>query len=332
MTNSQRKKQMSDEIRNRIVSKYETGKTANIIAEELELNKKSVNSILRIYISTGRVGAKKVRAPKIKKIDTDIENLIKSYISNDASITLKTIKEKLLSDTTKIISKSTIARSIDNFNFSFKRIKLIPEARNGIFNMEIRFLYANEYLCLDENKIIFLDEFGVNCSMRIGYGRSIRGTSPRKTVRTIRSKNYSISAAITKKGILYYKVINKAFNSDEYLQFIFCVLNKMETESMTGYTFIMDNCTIHKVASIKSIILNSNNNLLFIPPYSPQLNAIEEFFSKWKRNVKALNSNTVEELQNAINNGHLNISDSDCCGYFNNVRKHALKAIRREEF
>jgi hypothetical protein len=64
---------------------------------------------------------------------------------------------------------------------------------------------------------LFLDEFGVSCSMRLAYGRSLCGTSPRKIVRSIRTKNYSVSAAILKSGLLFYKIIRKAFDGEAYV-------------------------------------------------------------------------------------------------------------------
>jgi len=42
----------------------------------------------------------------------------------------------------------------------------------------------------------------------------------------------------------------------------------------------MDNCVIHKVHAVRKLFNNSHHSLVFLPPYSPQLNPIEEAFSK----------------------------------------------------
>lgn len=332
MTDFERKKQLSNEIRQLICSKYDAGKTTLMISNELELNYETVKSVLRLYKASGRIEAKKQRRPKPKKINLNEEVFITNLISEDVSITLENIKSKLREETGIIVSKSSIARSIENMNYSFKRVQLIPERRNLESNIEARFTYANQYLNLDEDKIIFLDEFGVNCSMRIPYGRSLRGESPRKIVRAIRSRNYSISAAITKNGLLKYRVLNRGYTGDEYTLFIESVLIEMNLTNMSGYTFVLDNCSIHKVQSVRTLVEASTNNLLFLPPYSPQLNAIEEFFSKWKHNIRSMNCNNVEELNDAITVAQLNIDLDDCLGFFRNVRRHALKAVRREDF
>ena len=87
-------------------------------------------------------------------------------------------------------SLTTIDRRISMFNYSFKRIHLIPEARNRYSMNESRFAYANFYLAQNEEKIIFLDE----CYTRSHYGRREVGTTTMKKLRTIRSKDYSVSS------------------------------------------------------------------------------------------------------------------------------------------
>lgn len=326
-----RKKQLSDDIRNLVCSKYDDGKSPTVIARELNINVNTIRTILNVYKANGRVIAKKRRNPKPLKISLAMQEFIREKISDDVSITLRSLKSSLLTERGISVSKSTIARSIDAFNFSFKRVVLIPEARNSYQNIEFRYTYANEYLSLDENKVIFIDEMGVNISMRCTYGRSLIGISPRKKVKAIRSKNYSISAAITKSGLIRFKTINKAFTGESYSDFILEVLEILQATSQLGFTFIMDNCAIHKVSSVRSFIENSGHNLLFLPPYSPQLNPIEEFFSKWKHNIKVLNVVNVEDLLIAIQNSCDKITINDCTGYFAHVRQFALKSVRREE-
>jgi len=327
-----RKKQLNDEIRRLICEKYDAGKGQKTISEELDLNYNTVNTVLRLYKSNGRIVSLKRRKPKTKKISNEIEQYVKDKISDDASITLKKLKQCIQETKGVVVSISTIDRAISRFNFSFKRIVLIPMARNAPSNIEVRFAYANEFLTLDEEKIVFLDEMGVNCCMRLSYGRSVRGTSPKKLVKSIRSKNVSVFAAITKCGILHFDVSLRPFTGESFADSITNVLDEMERRGLSGLTFIMDNCTIHKVVSVRERITNSGNSLLFLPPYSPQLNPIEEFFSKWKHGIRALNCESMAQLMTAIKNTQLEVTQTDCMGFFSHTRLFALKAIKREEF
>jgi len=127
---------------------------------------------------------------------------------------------------------------------------------------------------------------GVNCSLRIGYGRSLVGSPAKKIVRSIRSKNYSICAGISKNGILHFKTQNSAYNKTTFCDFLKEIFEKMNLMNFRNYAIIMDNVAFHKSTEVRTIIEESGHSLLFLPPYSPQLNPIEEFFSKWKQHRK----------------------------------------------
>lgn len=125
-----------------------------------------MRSVIRTYIKTGRIVSIKKRAPKLKKVTTDIENFIKVKIAEDVSISLRALKNLILLGKNVDLSKSAIDRALQVFNYSFKRVVLVPECRNSVDNMEKRYIYANIYLLLNEEKTIFVDEMGVSCSLR----------------------------------------------------------------------------------------------------------------------------------------------------------------------
>jgi transposase len=327
-----RKKQLPNETRRIIISKYEAGRSYHEIKEALEIGYETVRSVVNTYLKTGRVDAIEVRRAKFKKITIVEETFIKEKIASDVSITLKEIKRCLLIERGCVVSISTIERAIKKFNYSLKRVVLVPVARNAEVTIEKRFVYANQYLMLDEEKCIFLDEFGVNCSMRLGYGRSERGTQARKIVRSIRSKNYSICAAISKSGLILYHTKNCPYNGVLFREFLNNLVNKLGEKKMYNCTIIMDNVAFHKVAGIREILEEHGHNILFLPPYSPQLNPIEEFFSKWKHYIRLSNPETVIELENSIFSGCNLFTENDCFGFLLDVRRFALKAIRRDEF
>ena len=173
-------------------------------------------------------------------------------------------------------------------------------------NIEAQFEYATDFVLLNDEKIIFIDEIGLSCSMRIGYGRSLMGTTPKKIVRAIRSKKFSTVAASCKTGILHFKTIDRAFNCASLTTFIGEVIHlKLTNLGIFDATIIMDNASIHKTAEVKEVFKATNHKIIYLPPYSPQLNPIEEVFSKWKHILKSANCQTTEQLNMEIANSHL---------------------------
>jgi transposase len=94
----------------------------------------------------------------------------------------------------------------------------------------------------------------------------------------------------------------------------------------------MHNASIHKSNDSRNLINENGFELVFLPAYSPQLNPIEELFSKWKSNIKSMNAKTNEELNIAIHRSASSISQEDCENFYSHVRKFILKGIRHEEF
>lgn len=325
-------KKIPNNTRSLIIKKYENGKSISEISKELEINRNTITSIIRLFQNTGRVEVRVKRVPRRKKLSEEAKNFIRTEVDNDVSLTLKVIKQKLSESLNISCSVTTVENALKELHYSFKRVELVPVARNSENNVNSREIYCERFLRLDESNVVFIDEFGVSCSTRQKYGRSLVGTSPRKQVRAIRSKNFSVCAAICKKKILFYDVKESAYNREGFIQFLNNLFSVFGEEEMGPMTIIMDNCSIHKGDAVEEVIRNQGHTLMFLPAYSPQLNPIEEAFSKWKCLIKNSNSNSREELLNAIMISMANITEDDCIGFFNHVRCFAVRGLRREDF
>ena len=325
---------VSDEIRKELCRRYDEGQSIPKICSEFgNINSKTITSILRIYRTTGRqMKNHKGSSTGSRKLSSEDHDFIKTKIHEDVSISLKQLKAELQQERNKIISISTIYRAIGEFNFSFKRLQLVPVKRNVEENMIRRRDYASSFFVQDEDKFIFIDEMGISCSTRKSGGWSAKGTTPRKVVQSIRSKNYSVCAAISKRQLILFSVQDKPYNTLTFTDFIGRLINKLQENNCCETNFVLDNASIHKSENLKNVIELNGYTLQFLPPYSPQLNPIEEVFSKWKSYIKSCNCTNVEELNNAILNGSFKISSNDCVAYFNHVKQFAMKALNMEEF
>ena len=78
----------------------------------------------------------------------------------------------------------------------------------------------------------------------------------------------------------------------------------------------MDNLRVHKMAGVRQAIEAVGARLLFIPPYSPDLNPIELAFSKLKAQLRAKAIRTIEALWNALGELCGSFSPQECANYF----------------
>lgn len=260
---------------------------------------------------------------------------IRIWVDEDAAITLNNLKHKVLEVFDKSVGKTTIDRCLRDFHYTMKSLIAIPIRRNVPSTIQSRYDYAERFnqmfLEINDNKFIFIDEVGFSVCARTKKGRSAVGTLATISVPAVKSKNISMVAAVNKYEIINYKINNGPVNGENFKNFLLSLHTKLIEKRIENPIYIMDNARIHHYHGLDSIIQEKNLNILYLPPYSPFLNIIENVFSKWKNNVKRSNPNSVDELFTAINNSMELITTSDCMGYFQHMLKYVSISLRREE-
>ena len=112
---------------------------------------------------------------------------------------------------------------------------------------------------------------------------------------------------ISNKQIISHKVYAKNIDKSIYKQFINTFIHKFK-----DYYLLMDNVSFHKSKEIVDLV-NEHNNILYIPPYSPQFNPIEELFSQLKNYIRKGNS-LIDSIKK-VNSNHLG-------GYYTHMKRY----------
>jgi len=167
---------------------------------------------------------------------------------------------------------------------------------------------------MDINKLVFLDETSINTGMTRLYGR---GTSNERVVDytpDIRFERTTLLSSVRLNGDIIPVVFEGSLNGDifkEYIrQFLVPSLHK-------GDIVIMDNLTSHKVKGVIDPIKTAGASVLYLPPYSPDLNPIEMMWSKIKAYLRKIKTRTSDSLNNSLADALNLITLSDISGWFN---------------
>lgn len=140
---------------------------------------------------------------------------------------------------------------------------------------EFKTLFAS----LNNNEIICIDETGFCNIGNPIYGYFHKGRFP--IVSSNRSRiRRNVVMAISSEDVVDYKMSSKPYNSINFYEFIITLLPKLPS---TVKYLLMDNVSFHRSKVLRNLLEESNIQILFIPPYSPQYNPIEEVFSDLKR-------------------------------------------------
>ena len=119
------------------------------------------------------------------------------------------------------------------------------------------------------------------------------------------------STALTAPG-----VIDGPMNGNAFLAYVEQVL---VPSLAPGDTVVMDNLSAHKVPGIREAIEAAGATLLYLPPYSPDFNPIEQLFAKLKALLRKAAERSLEELWNRIADLLKAFTPSECTNYFRNA-------------
>jgi hypothetical protein len=178
-------------------------------------------------------------------------------------------------------SQSSISRIIKQMNYTRKRLVKVPEERNTLKTIDLRQEYCNVINNIGDNNLVFLDETGVNLHHSRNYGYSPKNAKAVKVFKGNRGRNVSCLVAIKNTRIIAFELKEGAFNGEYFVEFIRNKL-KFHFELNPYDILVMDNCSFHYKQSVINEFLINNITIRFLPPYSPQLNPIEEYFSHFK--------------------------------------------------
>lgn len=145
------------------------------------------------------------------------------------------------------------------------------------------------------------------------YGRGARGARVIETVPQNYGENITMLASLSLSGIDAPMTINGAVDAIVFKVYVEEVLSPTLTE---GDVVIMDNLPAHKVAGIRELIEAKGARLIYLPPYSPDLNPIEKCWSKIKTHLRKAKARTREELEKALREALLLITTEDALGWF----------------
>jgi transposase len=112
------------------------------------------------------------------------------------------------------------------------------------------------------------------------------GVTPVQIARFQREKRYQILPAYIQDGVIYARVFQGSIDSIIFESFIEQLLPLMGTWPEPKSVLVMDNASFHHTEPIEQMCRDAGVKLVFLPPYSPDFNPIEEFFAELKAFIK----------------------------------------------
>jgi transposase len=173
--------------------------------------------------------------------------------------------------------------------------------------------YQSEITAEMVGRLKFLDEAGSNLAMTRLYGRAAPGERVVDNAPQNYGENITMLATLSLDGIAAPMTVAGAVDGIVFKTYVEKVL---APTLLKGDIVIMDNLGAHKVAGVGELIEARGARVIYLPPYSPDLNPIEKCWSKIKTYLRAAKARTREALEQALKEVLLTISEKDARGWF----------------
>jgi transposase len=163
---------------------------------------------------------------------------------------------------------------------------------------------------------VFIDETWATTNMTRRYGRAPRGQRLIAPVPHGHWKTSTFVAGLRTTGLTAPLVVDGAINGDIFCAYVEQVL---APTLRPGDSVIMDNLGSHKVAGVREAIEACGASLIYLPPYSPDLNPIEQAFAKLKALLRKIAARTVLALWDALGDILSRFTPQECVNYLANA-------------
>ena len=160
---------------------------------------------------------------------------------------------------------------------------------------------------------MFIDESGAKTNMTRLHGRAPRGERIIGRVPHGHWKTTTMISAVRLDGPCACATVDGPVDADVFRAYVTLVL---VPQLRPGDVVVLDNLAAHKAPGIAEAITSAGARLLYLPPYSPDLNPIENMWSKVKGCLRSAAARTIDALGEAIDAALATVTGEDCRGFF----------------
>ncbi|WP_370123448.1 IS630 family transposase [Bradyrhizobium sp. USDA 329] len=310
---------LSNDLRERAVKAVESGESCHAVAARFDVAVSSVVKWRQRYRATGSVAPGKVGGHR-KPVLEPHRAFIVERIRQTPHLTLHGLKDELAARGVKV-SHHAVWTFLRREGLSFKKtLFALEQGRADVVRRRQRWRSLQDRL--DPNRLVFIDETWIKTNMAPlrgwgSKGERLRGFAPHGHWRTL-----TFLGALRSDQLTAPCVFDGPINGESFRAYVEQQLVKV---LKPGDIVVMDNLGSHKSPTVRQMIRKAGARLWYLPPYSPDLNPIEQVFAKIKHWMRVAQKRTIDDACDHI--GHLvrNVLPGECRNYFVNAGYASIK-------
>lgn len=308
----------SDDLRSRIIAAIERGEESwRQIARRFVVSLSCVILLVQRYRKTGSIqprphggGKKPSLGPK------QLEDLC-DLVRKRPDATLEELRQSLGAS----CSLMTIARALKKLGITRKKKVLHAAERDTPKSKRKRATFRREMKDHPPGSLVFVDEASANTAMTRLYGRAPVGERVEGAV-----PNYwetvTLICGMRLSGVTAPMVIHGAVDKPTFETYAEDVL---APTLHPGDVVVWDNLSPHKAVAVVKAVRRRGAEVIPLPPVSPDMDPIEEMFSKIKGALRSAGARTTDAVIEAIGSALKSVSTQDILGWFKSRASYAMR-------
>ena len=160
--------------------------------------------------------------------------------------------------------------------------------------------------------LVFLDEAGINLGMSRSHARAPIGERA-FAKRASKGGNISLVGAVRTTGMCGLYPYDGPIDGFRFLDFL---SNQLLPNLHQGDVVVMDNLRVHHIAAVETLLSTVGDRPLFLPPYSPEKNPIEEIWSLIKNIFRTAEARTIAAMVETLKKAHKAVTTDKIKAYF----------------
>jgi transposase len=304
---------LSIDLRRRIVARYQKGGvTYAEVAELFEVGEATVSRLLRRAREREDLHPDPIGGGFPPRIANEPLPLLVALVADKPDRTLVELCHEWRARHGTKISAASMGRSLHRAGLTRKKTFVPSEQQHARVQAQ-REEFLREVAQIDPNDLVFLDESGCHPSMAATHGRAPAGIRVSESKPAHWGGNITVVGAIKNDRVVGHRTFRGAMNTPRFLALLADVLCP---RLHRGAVVVLDHLRVHHAPEVQQVVEAAGGRILYLPPYSPELNPLELCWSFAKTILRRLARRTESTLRKAINNTMLRVRTDHLFAWF----------------
>jgi transposase len=300
---------LSNDLRKRIIAAVDNREgSRRELARRFKVDVSCITRLLQLRRQTGSIEPRPHGGGITPTLDQDGLERLRRLVEDDPDAILRDLRDRLGIDGSIMI----VWRGLKSLGITRKKKTEHADERDRPEVQEERESFCEEVEPIEPGRLVFVDETGVTTAMTPGYGRAPSGERVIDPA-PASWESMTVIAALALDEVRAPMVVSGSINAETFLAYVEQVLAPTLRK---GDVVVFDNLASHFTPGVQEAIERVGAEVLPLPPYSPDLNPIEEMFSKFKEFLRRASARTRAHPVETIGDALKSISPQDILGWF----------------